>query len=122
MYSIVTVKGFQVGVGHMAPKLGQNYMTYDFYALFDNFHFQKIEMNLFSGSTIFWRLLGEYEPLSVLYCYCKGLSSCSWDHMAPSLLKASHSNNKVHLMAHTFSDVSSKKYYQKMDSFLSFLK
>ena len=34
-------------------------------------------MNIFSGSTIFWRLLGEYyiyESLSVLYCYCKGLS------------------------------------------------
>ena len=34
-------------------------------------------MNPFSGSTIFWRLLKEYEPLSVLYCYCKGLSSGS---------------------------------------------
>ena len=34
-------------------------------------------MNPFSGSTIFWRLLGEYEPLSVPYCYCNGLSSKS---------------------------------------------
>ena len=32
-------------------------------------------MNIFSGSTFFWRLLGEYEPLSVPYCYCKELSS-----------------------------------------------
>ena len=66
MYFIVTVKGFQVGVGHMATKLGQNYMTCDFYALFDNFHFQKIEMNPFSGSTILWSILGEYEPFKVL--------------------------------------------------------
>ena len=38
---------------------------------------KKKEMNPFSGSTIFWRLLGEYEPLSVLYCNCEGLSSKS---------------------------------------------
>ena len=35
----------------------------------------KLGMNTFSGSIIFWRLLEKYEPLSVLYCYCKELSS-----------------------------------------------
>ena len=51
-----------------------------FWALFDYFHFKNIEMTIFSGINIFWRLLGEYyihESLSVLYCYCKGLSSGS---------------------------------------------
>ena len=45
------------------------------WALFDHFHLKNIEMNIFSGGTFFWRLLGEYEPLSVPYCYCKELSS-----------------------------------------------
>ena len=37
-------------------------------------------MNTFSGSTIIFRLLEVYyiyEPLSELYCYCKGLPSGS---------------------------------------------
>jgi len=29
-------------------------------------------MNPFSGSANLWRLLGEYEPLNVLWWYCKG--------------------------------------------------
>ena len=39
---------------------------------------QKLEMNTFSISTILRRLLGEFEPSSVFYCYCKELSSWSW--------------------------------------------
>ena len=35
-------------------------------------------MNTFSISTILRRLLGEFEPSSVFYCYCKELSSWSW--------------------------------------------
>ena len=34
-------------------------------------------MNTFSGSTIFWGLLEEYESLDIEYCYCKGLLSGS---------------------------------------------
>ena len=36
-------------------------------------------MNTFSGSTIFWGLLAEYEPLIVRHCYCKRLLSGSYD-------------------------------------------
>ena len=51
-------------------------MKYDFWALFEHFYFTKvIEMNSFSGSTIFWGLFGEYQPFNLNYCYCKGLSS-----------------------------------------------
>ena len=49
------------GLSSGYPKIGQNYMKYDFWALFNHFSFGKIlEMNTFSGITIFWRLLGEY--------------------------------------------------------------
>ena len=45
-----------------------------------------------------------------------------WDHMTLSHLKALYSNNKVHLMAHTFPKVSRKLYYQKKYSFLTYVK
>ena len=48
-----------------------------FWAIFEHFCFKKIEMNPFSGSTNFWRLLGEYEPFKVLCWWCKGLLSGS---------------------------------------------
>ena len=51
-------------IGAYGPKIGQNCMKYDFRALFDHFHFKKIEMNPFSGRTILWRPLKEYEPYS----------------------------------------------------------
>ena len=35
-------------------------------------------MNPFSGSNNLWRLLGEYEPLNVLWWYCKGPLSGSY--------------------------------------------
>ena len=61
--------------GSYGPKIGQNSMKYDILSTMDHFHLKKYRNEFFSGSTIFWRLLGEYEPLSVPYCYCKGLSS-----------------------------------------------
>ena len=36
-----------------------------------------IEINPFSGSTILWSILGEYEPFNILR-YCKGLLSGSY--------------------------------------------
>ena len=60
------------------PKIGQNARNMTFWALFEHFHFKKIEMDPFSGSTYFWRLLGEYEPLKVLCWYCKGPLSGSY--------------------------------------------
>ena len=35
-------------------------------------------MNPFSGSTILWSILGEYEPCNVLCWSCKGLLSGSY--------------------------------------------
>ena len=48
------------------PKIGQNYMKYDFWALFDHLTLKKIEMSPISGSTILWSILGEYEPFNIL--------------------------------------------------------
>ena len=40
-------------------------MKYDILALFGHFHLKKkIEMNPFTGSTILWSILGEYESLT----------------------------------------------------------
>ena len=49
-----------------------------FLALFEHFTLKKIEMSPFSGSTILWTILGEYEPLNVLCWYCKGTLSGSY--------------------------------------------
>ena len=35
-------------------------------------------MSPFSGGTILWTILGEYEPLNVLRWYCKGTLSGSY--------------------------------------------
>ena len=47
-----------------------------FLALNGHFHFKKIEMIPFSGSTTFWRLLGESEPLVLLFGSVQGLEVC----------------------------------------------
>ena len=72
MNFIVSIKGFLVG--YMDPNLTKITSNMSFGHFSSILTSQKLEMNAFSGSTIF---LGEYEPLSVLYCYCKGLSSGS---------------------------------------------
>ena len=52
--------------GSYGPKIGQNCMKYDILALLCHFHFKKIEINQYSGSTILWSILREYEPCNVL--------------------------------------------------------
>ena len=52
--------------GSYGSEIGQNCMKYDIWALFEHFCFKEIEMNPFSGSTNFWRLLVEYEPFNIL--------------------------------------------------------
>ena len=65
--------------GSYDPKIGYNCMKFDILGDFSNISTsQKLEMNTFSISTILRRLLGEFEPSSVFYCYCKELSSWSW--------------------------------------------
>ena len=50
-------------------------MKYDILCTFRLFPPQKnMKVNSFSDFTILWRLFGEYEPSSVLYCYCLRLS------------------------------------------------
>ena len=48
----------------MVPKLAKIACNMTFWALFEHFYFKKIEMNPFSGRTILWRPLKEYEPYS----------------------------------------------------------
>ena len=46
---------------------GQNCMKYDIFGTYRSFSLKKkIEMNPFSGSTILWSILGEYEPFKIL--------------------------------------------------------
>ena len=49
-----------------------------FWALFEHFHFKKIEIFTFSGSTIVWSNLGEYERFKVLLWKGKGRFSVSY--------------------------------------------
>ena len=49
-----------------------------FWRFSNMFTLKTIKMNPFSGNTNLWRLLGECEPLKVLYWYCKGPMSWSF--------------------------------------------
>ena len=76
MYYVGSIRGFWVG--HMVPKLVKIAWNMTFFALFGHFHIKKIEMTLFSSSTIFWSILGEYEPFNVLRWWFEGLLSGSY--------------------------------------------
>ena len=63
-YFVGSIRGFWVG--HMVTKLGQIAWNMTFLGLFEHFHFKKIEMNQFSGSTILLSTLREHEPFNLL--------------------------------------------------------
>ena len=78
-------KRLSSGIGAYGPKIGQNCMKYDFWALFDHFHFEKIEMNPFrSGRTIFLR---RWKSMSHLIYFVGSVRGFWVAHMVPKLVK-----------------------------------
>ena len=75
-YFVGSVRGFLVG--HMVPKLAKIACNTTFWELSNIFTPKKIEINPFTGSTILWSILGDFEPCNVLCWYCTGLLSGSY--------------------------------------------
>ena len=72
-YFVCSLRGFEWVIWSQSwSKLHEIWHFLHFSIIFTS---KKIKVNPFSDCTILLRLLGEYEPSSVLYCYCKRLSS-----------------------------------------------